>query len=91
MAQPAQFVDADTAHADACRKCVRTRAPRKPSGSNDTVVRQFLAASAELRVAIEQAFDTFQAFKTSRPELLAMDEPTAGSNGSGGNRQLLRH
>lgn len=74
MAQPAQFVDADI-HMQRLQEMRAHPGAAQTVGLDDAVVRQFITASAELRVAIEQAFETFQEFKASRPELLAMDEP----------------
>ena len=73
MAQPAEFVDADI-HLQHLEEMRAHPGEAQTIGLDDAVIRQFLAESAELRIAIELAYGVFNELKKCRPALLSMDE-----------------
>lgn len=73
MAQPANLVDVDV-HLSRLAEMRDHRGVRQTVGLSDDVIRAFLLKSNELRVAIEQAHNTYLQLCECRPALVAMDE-----------------
>ena len=73
MAQPANLINADI-HLSQLKEMREHPGDAQTVGLDDDTLRDFLAQSDDLRIAIEQAYNTFESLKECRPELLAMDE-----------------
>ena len=73
MAQPANLVDAGLYLTRL--SAMRDHGGRaSTTGLDDETIGRFLATSADLAVAIEQAYGLFTDLKAARPDLLALDE-----------------
>ena len=73
MAQPVDIVNQDV-HLQHLRTMRRHGGAARTTGLEDDVIRDFLAASPELGLAIDEAWLQFEALRRSRPELLALEE-----------------